>query len=368
VEKESVRHLLGVTAERFDEAIEPLIEAQDLVMDRFGEESTWIEICDSENLEMLLRMARRYRQPSFRRSPVEQLPLFLASFQGITLPGESMDDLQQRLEQLFGWPARAEAWEGYLLPARMQPYRSSWLDSLMESSDLVWFGCGERRISLSFNQDLELFRPSDQLERPEATSELEHLIPDRRGRYSFWRSLIIRIWTVLRDGKTLETGVAGSVTSDTFRTIRKGVMTRFTAQAFAEDVRLASRRSGFDRWKVSRPLEGNWRRIDSHAEERDILGEEELVKDRIRQLLRRYGILFRELLVNELPPLQWRAVFRSLRLMELSGEVLSGHFFQGISGPQFISHEAFRMLRDPLPQDAVFWVNAADSASSAVLR
>jgi ATP-dependent Lhr-like helicase len=49
--------------------------------------------------------------------------------------------------------------------------------------------------------------------------------------------------------------------------------------------------------------------------------------------------------------------------MELSGEVLSGYFFQGISGPQFISHEAFRMLRDPLPQDAVFWVNAADPAS-----
>jgi ATP-dependent Lhr-like helicase len=140
-------------------------------------------------------------------------------------------------------------------------------------------------------------------------------------------------------------------------------MTRFTAQAFAGDERLTSRRSGFDRWKVSRPLEGHWRRIDSRNEERDILGEAELVKDRIRQLLRRYGILFRELLVNELPPLQWRAVFRSLRLMELSGEVLSGYYFRGISGPQFISHEAFRMLQDPLPQDAVFWVNAADTAS-----
>jgi ATP-dependent Lhr-like helicase len=49
--------------------------------------------------------------------------------------------------------------------------------------------------------------------------------------------------------------------------------------------------------------------------------------------------------------------------MELSGEVLSGYFFEGISGPQFISHEAFRMLQDPLPQDAVFWINAADPAS-----
>src|SRR5512143_223445 len=206
----------------------------------------------------------------------------------------------------------------------------------MASSDLVWFGCGERRISLSFNQDLELFRPSNEFDRPEATSELEHLIPDRRGRYSFLEIAdYSHLDSVTATERLWKQAWKGSVTSDTFRTIRKGVMTRFTAQTFADDIRLTYRRSGFDRWKVSRPLEGNWRRIDTHAEERDILGEEELVKDRIRQLLRRYGILFRELLVNELPPLQWRAVFRSLRLMELSGEVMSGHFFQGISGPQF---------------------------------
>jgi ATP-dependent Lhr-like helicase len=364
MEKESVKHLLGVTAERLDEAIEPLIEAQDLVMDRFGEESSWLEICDSENLEMLLRMARRYRQPSFQALPLEQFPLFLAAFQGITPRGESMEDLQQRLEQLFGWPARVEAWEEYLLPARMQPYRSAWLDSLMASSDLIWFGCGERRVSLAFSQDLGLFRPSDGVEHSEATAELDHLIPDRRGRYSFLEIAdFSHLDSVTATERLWKQAWKGSVTSDTFRTIRKGVMTGFTAQAFAGDVRLTSRRSGFDRWKVSRPLEGHWRRIDSYAEERDILKEEELVKDRIRQLLRRYGILFRELVVNELPPLQWRAVFRSIRLMELSGEVLSGYFFQGIPGPQFISHEAFRMLRDPFPQDAVFWVNAADPAS-----
>jgi ATP-dependent Lhr-like helicase len=364
MEKEGIQHLLGVSSERLDEAIEPLIEAQDLVMDRFGEESRALEICDSGNLEMLLRMTRRYRQPSFQALPLEHLPLFLAAFQGIVPRGESLDDLQQRLEQLFGWSARAEAWEEHLLPARMQPYRSAWLDGLMASSELIWFGCGERRISLAFNQDLELFRPSGEVAHSEATSELDHLIPDRRGRYNFLEIAdFSHLDSVTATEMLWKQAWLGCITSDTFGTIRKGVMTGFTAQAFAGDARLTSRRSGFDRWKVSRPLEGHWRRIDSHAEERDILGEEELVKDRIRQLLRRYGMLFRELLMNELPPLQWRAVFRSIRLMELSGEVLSGYFFQGVPGPQFISHEAFRMLQHPLPQDAVFWVNAADPAS-----
>jgi ATP-dependent Lhr-like helicase len=140
-------------------------------------------------------------------------------------------------------------------------------------------------------------------------------------------------------------------------------MTGFTAKAFSGGALPASRRSGFNRWKVTRPMEGQWLRIDAPSAERDLLEGEEQVKDRIRQLFKRYGIIFRELLANELQPLQWRAVFRSLRLMELSGEVLSGYFFEGMSGPQFISPEAFRMLQEPLPQDAVFWINATDSAS-----
>jgi ATP-dependent Lhr-like helicase len=49
--------------------------------------------------------------------------------------------------------------------------------------------------------------------------------------------------------------------------------------------------------------------------------------------------------------------------MELSGEMLSGWFFEGLSGLQFISHEAFRMLQDSLPREAVFWINAVDPAS-----
>ena len=49
--------------------------------------------------------------------------------------------------------------------------------------------------------------------------------------------------------------------------------------------------------------------------------------------------------------------------MELSGEVMSGVFFHGIPGPQFISHRAFRRLQQTLPEDAIYWINAADPAS-----
>lgn len=74
-------------------------------------------------------------------------------------------------------------------------------------------------------------------------------------------------------------------------------------------------------------------------------------------------MLFRELLGKELPGLKWADLFRSLRLMELSGEVLSGSFFEGLPGPQFISHEAFRRLQRKLLETAIYWMNAQDPAS-----
>ncbi|EKD39795.1 MAG: DEAD/H associated protein [uncultured bacterium] len=86
-------------------------------------------------------------------------------------------------------------------------------------------------------------------------------------------------------------------------------------------------------------------------------------KDRVRQLLARYGMVFRDLLAREQPELQWRSIYKTVRLMELSGEIIAGYFFEGIDGPQFVSPEACRMLQKGLAQDVIFWLNACDPAS-----
>ena len=67
----------------------------------------------------------------------------------------------------------------------------------------------------------------------------------------------------------------------------------------------------------------------------------------------RYGILFRELLHKELPQFRWSGIFRSLRVMELSGEILSGQFFKDIPGLQFILPAAFQKLQAGLPETSV---------------
>ena len=64
-----------------------------------------------------------------------------------------------------------------------------------------------------------------------------------------------------------------------------------------------------------------------------------------------------------MPELQWRSIYKALRLMELSGEILTGYFFTGIDGPQFTSPESFRTLQKGLEKDAIFWLNACDPVS-----
>jgi len=167
----------------------------------------------------------------------------------------------------------------------------------------------------------------------------------------------------------------GWVGNDTFITLRKGIGNRFKipdemvkyAKTYSARPRPHGRRpggrSGFSRWKAAMPFAGNWHILDFPESDDDLIEGEEKKKDRVRLLLERYGILFRELLHKELPSFQWRNIFRSLRMMELSGEILSGYFFTGIPGPQFISHRGFHLLRHQLKESQVFWISAMDPIS-----
>ena len=157
VRKSSLKEVLGFEEDRLDELLAGLAEAQEVVLDLLTEFAEEVEICDRENLEILLRMARKSRQPSFRALGLDRLPLFLAAWQGLARPGQSPDELQGALEQLFGFPAAVDAWEKQFLPARLSHYYGVWLDSLIHSGHLLWFGCGHRKISLAFPDDLELF-------------------------------------------------------------------------------------------------------------------------------------------------------------------------------------------------------------------
>jgi hypothetical protein len=142
------------------------------------------------------------------------------------------------------------------------------------------------------------------------------------------------------------------ITNDSFSSLRKGIAQKFRtddAPDASQSRRFRSSRSMRNRWVKTLPLAGNWYVLDIDDEQMDPLEGEELNKDRVRQLLHRYGNLFRELLLQGLPDLSWSSLFRSLRLMELSGEITTGRFFEGVPGLQFCSLEARRVLENWAP-------------------
>jgi ATP-dependent Lhr-like helicase len=154
----------------------------------------------------------------------------------------------------------------------------------------------------------------------------------------------------------------GNAAADSFAVLRKGILNNFKAIATEASHETPVRRTSFNRWSASRPIAGAWRAFPGEFET-DPLIVEEMNRERVRILFDRYGVLFREITLRECEPLQWRSIFRTLRLMELSGEALSGYFFRDIPGLQFVTHESLRALNLTLPHDAVWWVNAADPVS-----
>ncbi|HEX7701329.1 MAG TPA: helicase-related protein, partial [Kofleriaceae bacterium] len=82
-----------------------------------------------------------------------------------------------------------------------------------------------------------------------------------------------------------------------------------------------------------------------------------------RQLLARYGVVFRDLLGREssLPP--WRDLLVALRRLEARGEIRGGRFVTGFVGEQFAVSEALdelRGVREPGPYPEVCRVAATD--------
>lgn len=384
VEEAYLHRVLPLPAERVTHALATLAENRDIVIDVFREQHEdkieRDEICERENLEILLRMRRAAARPNIEPRPLTHLPLFVAQVQGVTAKGEGVEDLEHALETLFGYPMKAALWETDAFPSRLTPYYTSWLDSAMRESTLAWVGVGKGKTTFAFTEDLELFFESDRApasdndDAPEddardAGDDIASFFRETPGKASYTdiaRATDLSLDTITKGLWKL--AFAGRVSNNDYETLRKGILSRFRTEpvshpATERNGRFGGRRSGRNRWRAGKPFTGNWFALPEPEETPDALDREELVKDRVRQLFLRYGVIFREVLWNELHPLRFGEVFRTLRLMELSGEVFTGQFFEGIPGLQFASHAAVRTLTSPLHEERVWWVNACDPAS-----
>jgi ATP-dependent Lhr-like helicase len=147
-----------------------------------------------------------------------------------------------------------------------------------------------------------------------------------------------------------ELAALGLVTSDAFAAVR----------SIVDSKKAASKRRPTTMFRgLAAPI-GRWSRFpgDIAAVER-----KEWLERWCRQLLARYGVVFRDLLSRESAAPSWWELVPIFRRLEMQGQVRGGRFVTGVGGEQYASDaavEQLRSVRDAGPTGQWFVLSAAD--------
>ena len=354
---------LGIPGE-ISGLLQYLLDSGCLITGRLIKDTVDETVCDLDNFEQLLRLNRALRKYTAQTRSISDLPWFLAKIQGIC---DGNKDFFEILDTLTAFSAPVWHWETEYFPARDPQYHPNKIDNVLQESGWIWVGTGPQRIAFIHPLDFNLF----EFGTKRTPQSLQSLFTDPGARYNFNALLNQSQKSSSELNKMLWDAVwKGWISNDTYSILRKGSENKFQLPASLSSKPTSAiqsyrtfRRNRFREWKGTLPWAGSWYILFHESEEsEELLEKEEISKDRVRLLLSRYGILFRELLQRELPLLRWNQVFRSLRLMELAGEVITGYFFEGLPGPQFMSPQALRLFQETWKTE-IFWLNSADPAS-----
>ncbi len=343
-----------------------------IITGQLVEGSTAVHHCDADNLETLLRFQRAANRADFTARPLQALPGFWAAWQRLERPWSESAALAA-IAQLSGYAAPVHAWLHDFMACRFTDFADHHLDECFMREQLAWRGIGNRRITLGYADEISLFdaprskaAASDQPPgEPAAVDNLRDaaaaLFTDPSAGYGY-HQLSDR---AARDPATGTPGArefnerwwelvwSGVVAADSLAPLRAGLRQDFRLDAPSASSPRRRARAAARGWP------GNWRLVDAAPTADNALERLEDDKERVRNLAERYGVLSREIVNRET---RWAGLFKAMRIMELAGELLAGHFFEGLSGPQFITARALRQLREQRPPSN-FWMNATDPAA-----
>ncbi|HUA57858.1 MAG TPA: DEAD/DEAH box helicase [Verrucomicrobiae bacterium] len=264
-----------------------------------------------------------------------------------------VDGTLQVIKQLQGAEFPAATWESEVLPRRVARYEPDFLDQLCLSGEVIWGrlsphpafevdrdGERHRKVRPTRVAPLTLFLREDAgwlLANPQAPAResLSHAAREvleaieARGA-SFFADLTRaagRLASEVEDA-LWELVAAGLVTADGFENLRALLDPK--------------RRRGEGKGRLARPRHapGRWDRL--HHTAGSLSGNAEQFA---RQLLLRYGVVFRDLAVKESLAPAWRDLLVALRRLESRGEIRGGRFVEAFLGEQFALPEALDLLR-----------------------
>ena len=340
-----------------DAILAELVEAETLVRGPLVGDDERIYFCDAENLETLIRFQRAAARPVFEARPAAQQAPFLAAWHGFGTDGT------EHVDHLRGYAAPVAYW----LDDALIPRLGTDAFERLETEGVRWRGHGKEAVLVGLDEDLELVPPA----AADDDADPLALFRDPRARYTFNQLLDesgqdpetfnAAFWDAVWQGRIAADSfhplVAGRARS--FR-LHAGHVPKQAAPASPRSsrrmrTRLRARASG-----VALGWPGTWYRVPQSPPASDAVERLEEAKERSRILLDRYGIVTRELANREGGVLRWSALFPALRVMELSGEAVSGLFFDTFSGPQFALPQAVRQLERLSAAEQTFWISALD--------
>jgi ATP-dependent Lhr-like helicase len=327
-----------------------------------------IEWCNRRVLARIHRLTlgrlRREIEPVNARDFVR----FLYHWQHVK-PGTQLhgpDGALHVIKQLQGYEVSAAAWEVDVLRRRIGRYAPELLDQLCISGAVVWGrlsphpafedqerGKHGRKVRPTRSAPIALFLREDAgwlidgaaqralvapgVQYPGLSASARQVLDSLSQRGASFLADIVRdtrLLTSAVEDALWELSAAGLVTADGFENLRALIDPRRRLATVKHHTKRARFVPG--RWALLRPF-------DSTA-----VSElsAEAIEAVCRQLLLRWGVVFRDLLVRETITPAWRDLLMAFRRMEAQGEIRGGRFVSGFVGEQFARPEAVELLRE----------------------
>jgi ATP-dependent helicase Lhr and Lhr-like helicase len=368
--------VLGLSSADMEKALLRLEGNGAVLRGRFAGSGTGeMEWCDRRLLARIHRLTLGTLRKQVASVTAAQFMHWLLRWQHLA-PGSQVLGERGTLEtvqQLQGFEASANAWERQILARRVADYDPKVVDQLCLTGAVGWgrlsphpatleyAGADRRRVVPTSVAPITLFVREDadwMIPRREAgEEELRGLSPDAgevlrfvRQRGASFFADIVRGTRKLKsevEGALWELVAAGLLTADGFDNLRALIDPK--------------RRSGQGSGRSARPRHsaGRWSLLYAgEAVERT-----RALEATCWMLLRRYGIVFREVLTRETILPTWREVLMTFRRLEDRGEVRGGRFVSGFLGEQFalpVAVESLRAQRNARPSGDFIIVSAAD--------
>lgn len=370
-----VQKTLGLSSTDTEYGLIRLESSGAIMRGRFSQDlDADLQWCDRRLLARIHRLTVGKLRKAVEPVTAAQFVRWLSQWQHV-VPGSQLVGERGLLEviaQMQGFEVPASAWETYIFSRRVRDYEPEELDRLCLTGQVGWgrlsphpaledgTNTGNRRVTPTSAAPVTFFVRDESdwmtLLAGRKTSA-DTLSYGARTVYAYLEKRGASFFTDIVKGASLlktevetalwELVTAGLVTADGFDSLRSLIDPK--------------RRSGHGTARFSRPRHSSGRWSIMHIDEpQDRLAAVESV---CWMLLKRYGVVFRELLTRETLVPRWRELLYVFRRLEDRGEVRGGRFISGLTGEQFAlpsAVDSLRAMRNKQPSNLTLTVSAAD--------